>query len=184
MDDATIDWAFCHGAANCLGPGDLAPALGKLPTQSATVVSRPPAGSVQIVEVQDGNVRFDFALTDARIVIVDVDLIIILPDGGRLIIPGFALKLMDADAPPLHFTDGSITAEAVFAQFSDIKISETVNQLKLTSEEEGEKGAKEEEAADEAPPQPARPIVNPLAQVPAKAATSTAEEVVARPSND
>ncbi len=148
---------------------------------SAIVVTRPPAGTVQIVQTHDGNVRFDFPLTDAKIVIVDVDLIILLPDGARLIIPGYALRLMDADAPPLHFTDGSISAESVFAQFSDIKISETVNQIKLTSLEVGEKEAKPAEAADEAPAQPARPIVNPLAQVPAK--TTTADEVFARPLN-
>src|SRR6478735_4063521 len=73
--------------------------------QSAIVVERPPAGAVRIVEVNDKNVRFDFALTDAKIVVMDVDLVVILPDGARLILPGFALKLMDADAPPLHFTD-------------------------------------------------------------------------------
>ena len=152
--------------------------------QSAIVVERPPAGAVRIVEVNDKNVRFDFALTDAKIVVMDVDLVVILPDGARLILPGFALKLMDADAPPLHFTDGAITAEAVFAQFSDIKISEKVHQIKLTSEEEGEKAVKAEPAGEEAPAQPARPVVNPLAQVPAPAAKSMVEEAVTRPPND
>ena len=109
--------------------------------------SRAAAGAVRIVEVNDKHVRFDFALTDAKIVVMDVDLVVILPDGARLILPGFALKLMDADAPPLHFTDGAITAEAVFAQFSDIKISEKVHQVKLTSEEEGEKAVKADQLA-------------------------------------
>ncbi|WP_305883677.1 calcium-binding protein [Alsobacter ponti] len=128
-------------------------------------VGKPPPGAIKLVDVSpDHDLAFDFAMADVKIAIVDVDLVIVFPDGARLILPGLAMKLMDPNAPVLHFVDGDVAGQNVFAQISDIHLSESLTALKLTSETpDNAKGAGE--AQEGQPPVDVQPPPRPIVKI-------------------
>ena len=76
-----------------------------------TSVHRPSPGAMSVVEVPPGaQLKLDFATTDAKFAVLDVDLVLLFPDGGKIILPGYALNLVAPDSSGASFLDKSLTS--------------------------------------------------------------------------
>lgn len=108
----------------------------------AMQIARPPAGSVQIADVQRAfAIKFGFDLSDVKIAAVDVDLVLLFPDGGKLVLPGMALNLLSADPPRVSFNEAEVEPAVMMAQLGDIKL---VDQILATSLQSGDAGKENE----------------------------------------
>ena len=128
-----------------------------------TVVHRPPAGGIDVVEVAPGsNVKFDFPTVDVKTLVLDVDLVLVFPDGGKIILPGYAFGLVTVGTGDATFTDRTLTSQQLLAKISDLRITEddTHQSLGSVAEKEGEKKTEADKTADDAPP-PSPPAVPP-----------------------
>jgi hypothetical protein len=61
------------------------------------VIQRPGPGAITVNEAPAGaNLRLNFASGEAKILVQDVDVVLAFPDGGRVVLPGFAFNLVSA----------------------------------------------------------------------------------------
>ena len=133
--------------------------LGNTPTDYVTTIHRPAAGSIQVVEVPPGsNLKFDFATADTKVVVLDVDLVLLFPDGGKVIIPGFAFDLVGSGESEVAFLDKLLTSQELLARVGDVRLMDDsgLPTMGSSGDAEGEKKAAgaSEEKAEAAPPTP------------------------------
>lgn len=110
-----------------------------------------------------------------RIDIADVDFVVHLKDGGRLILPGAAMEAMTAKPPSMKFTDGMMSAEEMLSGVGMVATPEmsipamTSMTEKNFKRSEGSKNFAHEETAqskpDSAPPAPPSPTAGANASV-------------------
>jgi len=80
----------------------LAPAIESI----VTSVHRPSPGAINVVEVPPGaHLKLDFPTTEAKFAVLDVDLVLLFPDGGKIILPGYAFNLVGQDSSDAIFSD-------------------------------------------------------------------------------
>ena len=102
----------------------------------AMQIERPAPGSVQIADVQRAlAIKFGFDLADVKIMAVDVDLVLVFPDGGRLVLPGLALSLLSAEPPQIAFNEEAIEPHEFISRLGDVKLIDQVPALSLASVE-------------------------------------------------
>ncbi|MCC2113735.1 MAG: hypothetical protein KDJ16_16990, partial [Hyphomicrobiales bacterium] len=89
------------------------------------VVQRPPSGGVSVAEVAGAAlIKIAFPLEECKIIILDVDIVIIFPDGSKIILPGMALEMVSLLPPGLEFADVSIDAQKFLARIGEVKLAE------------------------------------------------------------
>jgi Ca2+-binding RTX toxin-like protein len=121
-----------------------------------TTIARPPAGTYAVSEIAPGSkVAFAFALDDAKIVALDVDLVLMFPDGAKIILPNYAFELVSGEASEVAFRDKEMDAQTFFASIADVKLA-TDGSLQTTGGEVERKAdaAADKKADEEAPVQP------------------------------
>src|ERR1700759_544003 len=96
-------------AAPAASPVDGKPmAVAFAPSNDAVVTSihRPAPGSISVVEVPPGaHLKLDFASTDAKVAVLDVDLVMLFPDGAKVILPGYAFNMVGPESADAAFSD-------------------------------------------------------------------------------
>src|SRR6266702_1060515 len=136
-----------------------------------TSVHRPAPGAIGVVEVPPGaRLKLDFATTDAKFAVLDVDLVLLFPDGGKIILPGYALNLVAPDSPGAIFVDKSLTPQQLLASVDDLHLlndnsSPILGSSANAQQQNQNAGKDQDEAKDQAseaappspPPQPAAP---------------------------
>src|SRR5512138_204351 len=163
------------GAANAPAPAakDLKSATVALapPTDAVvTSVHRPAPGSISVVEVPPGaQLKLDFASTEAKFAVLDVDLVLLFPDGAKVIFPGYAFNLVGQESTDAVFSDKIVSPQQMLAFVDELKLLNDVNSPLLgsnsKSEQQNQEQGKEKSEAKEppaedapaAPPQPAAP---------------------------
>lgn len=66
--------------------------------------------------VQNGRIALDFNLSDVKaMAIVGVDLVALMRDGSRLLLPGMALKILELPSPELQFEDQHLSGAELFS---------------------------------------------------------------------
>jgi VCBS repeat-containing protein len=101
--------------------------------QAVVSLERPAAGAVTVAEVAHaGLLRLKFQGKAARIAVMDVDLVMLFEDGGKIIVPGLALRVLGRDAPRLLFEDGEVSPQAFFARVDDVQLADQLPQLALS----------------------------------------------------
>src|ERR1700748_3469724 len=83
-------------------------AVALAPANDAVVTSihRPAAGSIIVVEVPPGaHLKLDFASTEAKFAVLDVDLVMLFPDGAKVILPGYAFNMVGPESADAAFSD-------------------------------------------------------------------------------
>src|SRR4051812_30012703 len=121
-----------------------------------TTIVRPPAGTYAVSEVAPGSkVAFAFALEDAKIVALDVDLVLMFPDGAKIILPNYAFELVSGEASEVAFGDKEMDAQTFFASIADVKLA-TDGSLQTSGGEVERKAdaSADKKSDDEAPVQP------------------------------
>ena len=144
----------------------LAPAIESI----VTSVHRPSPGAINVVEVPPGaHLKLDFATTDAKFAVLDVDLVLLFPDGGKIILPGYAFNLVGPDSSDAIFSDKTLTPQQLLASVDDLHLlndnsspilgsSANAQQNQNAGKDQGEaKDQTTEEAPPSPPPQPAAP---------------------------
>ena len=145
--------------------------VGNSPTDFLTTIHRPAAGSIEVVEVPPGsNIKFDFNTADTKVVVLDVDLVLLFNDGGKVIIPGFAFDLVGTGQSEVAFLDKFLTSQELLAKVGEVRLMDDSNLPSMgSSGKDGDKkgeGSTEDKAgekAPDAPPQPAAPQAVPAA---------------------
>src|ERR1700704_5482987 len=88
-----------------------------------TSVQRPAAGAISVVEVPPGTqLKFGFATTDAKFAVLDVDLVVQFPDGGKIILPGYAFNLVGPDGSDARFSDKAVSPQQLLAFVDDLHL--------------------------------------------------------------
>ncbi|MEZ5840904.1 MAG: hypothetical protein R3D02_10950 [Hyphomicrobiales bacterium] len=126
--------------------------------EGAVTVVKPPAGGFEIVDVGNAaTVKFAFPLEQCRVIILDVDIVIVFPDGSKIILPGLALEVVSTLPPTLEFEDTSVDAQTFLAKVGEVKLAEEMPNMSIASdiEEAGKKAENEAEAEAPPPPPPA-----------------------------
>jgi hypothetical protein len=86
-------------------------------------VHRPAPGAINVVEVPSGaHLQLDFATTDAKFAVLDVDLVMLFPDGGKIILPGYAFTLVGSDSSGASFSDKTVAPQQLLAFVDDLHL--------------------------------------------------------------
>ncbi|MFY8114005.1 MAG: cadherin domain-containing protein, partial [Rhabdaerophilum sp.] len=94
------------------------------------VIERPNAGELRVVDVIDARtLKFAFSLTDASVSILDVDAVLTFPDGGRIILPAFALQIVSDRPPIMQFNNTTIDPQSLLASAGDVRFFEQIPQM-------------------------------------------------------
>ena len=168
MDVAETNQKIAKVESPSLAPSDLksdavAPAAGS----QVTSIPRPAAGSINVVEVPPGShLKLAFATTDAKFAVLDVDLVMLFPDGAKIILPGYAFNLVAPDSSDATFIDKAVTPQQMLAfvdelhLLNDNSLSLSANAKAQSEAAEKDQSKPKEDAAEQAPaapPQPAAP---------------------------
>ncbi len=135
--------------------------MGNPANEPAILIERPPAGSYIVKEVPPGSrLKLDFNTTDVRIAALDVDLLLVFPDGGKVVLPGYTLNMLGVSGSEAIFLDKTMLAQELLANISDVRLTDesTMRLVAESSEEQkAEANGKEKEKQDETPP-PSPPV--------------------------
>ena len=58
------------------------------------------------------HLKLDFASTEVKVAVLDVDLVLLFPDGAKVILPGYAFSLVGPDSTDANFSDKVALAAA------------------------------------------------------------------------
>jgi hypothetical protein len=129
-----------------------------------TSVHRPAPGSINVVEVPPGaHLKLDFASTEAKFAILDVDLVLLFPDGAKIIFPGYAFNLVGPESSEAVFSDKVVSPQQLLAFVDELRLLNDTNSpllgSSLKSEQQNQDQGKErsETPAEDAPPPPPQP---------------------------
>ena len=79
-----------------------------------TSVHRPAPGSISVVEVPQGaQLKLNFASTEAKFAVLDVDLVLLFPDGAKVIFPGYAFNLVGPESSEAVFSDKVVSLSLI-----------------------------------------------------------------------
>ncbi|MCC0049839.1 MAG: cadherin domain-containing protein, partial [Rhodobiaceae bacterium] len=114
--------ALAGVASNGLAAGD------------ALLVERPDAGKFAIYDM-DGKtaLRFAFNLADCKIIVLDVDVVLVFSDDSKIILPGLALQLVMAEPVSFEFADKAVDAQDFLSLIGDVKLAEDLPLLQLSN---------------------------------------------------
>src|SRR4051794_4751425 len=119
MDSADTKPSGARTSGPSRASNDSAPAAVALAAATegvVTSVQRPSAGAINVVEVPPGaHLNFSFATTDAKFAVLDVDLVVQFPDGGKIILPGYAFNLVGPDGSDASFSDRAVSPQQLLA---------------------------------------------------------------------
>ena len=149
-----------------LVPNDPKPttvALAPATESVVTSIHRPAPGAINVVEVPPGaHLHLDFATTDAKFAVLDVDLVLLFPDGAKVILPGYAFNLVGPESSNATFSDKAVTPQQLLAFVDDLHLLNDNSSPILGSSANAQQnanaakdqGAAKDEAQEEAPPSP------------------------------
>jgi Ca2+-binding RTX toxin-like protein len=97
--------------------------LGRGAGATITVERPAEANGVNVVPVGNAaRIRFNFPLSDARIIVLDVDVVLVFSDGSKIILPGLAFDLVGPNAPNLLFGQEEVTAVRFLAAVGEVTL--------------------------------------------------------------
>src|SRR5689334_7765019 len=152
-----------------------------------TSVHRPAPGSISVVEVPPGaQLKLDFASTEAKFAVLDVDLVLLFPDGAKIIFPGYAFNLVGPESSEAVFSDKIVSPQQLLAFVDELRLLNDVNAPLLGSnkseppnqDQTKDRSEVKEAAAEDAPPAPPQPAA-PSAKLAGVADFTKAPEVPA-----
>lgn len=134
------------------------------------VVDKPDANAIKVISLDHvTELVFSFSLTQVKVAVLDVDVILIFPDGAKIILPAFAFAVVASTAPEITTPDGVVAPQKFLAMVGDTKLSDQLPSVTLTAvPQQANKGAAEQgdvqqnatgpgEADPAPPPSPMQP---------------------------
>jgi hypothetical protein len=97
------------------------------------VIDRPAPGQMKIVETAAAQLlKFSFDLYSCKITVLDVDAILVFPDGGKIVMPNFALQMVVASPPVMQFDAVTVEPHVLLARAGDIKLLDQIPEFALS----------------------------------------------------
>ncbi|MCZ8259693.1 MAG: cadherin domain-containing protein, partial [Beijerinckiaceae bacterium] len=104
-------------------------------------IERPNAGEVRVIDVIDARtLKFAFSLSDVSVSILDVDAVLTFPDGGRIILPSFALQIVSDRPPVVQFNNAAIDPQSLLASAGDVRFFEQIPQMAVADSRRAPQG--------------------------------------------
>jgi hypothetical protein len=141
--------------------------------QATRFIERPAAGAVIVAEASHAALlRMKFPSKSMRVAVMDVDIVMVFEDGGKIILPGMALRVLGPNAPRLSFEDGEVTPQGFFARVDDVQLSDQLPNLALSRSltQDQQQGAQQQGPQQPPPQAPGNGI--PVVQLPTVASAS------------
>uniref|UniRef100_UPI0025DBD1D9 beta strand repeat-containing protein n=1 Tax=Tardiphaga sp. TaxID=1926292 RepID=UPI0025DBD1D9 len=165
MDVVETTSSGSKGDASARSPADKPTAIASAAVGETIVTSvhRPAAGAISVVEVPPGaQLKLDFASGEAKFAILDVDLVLLFPDGAKVILPGYAFNLVGADSSEASFSDKTVSAQQMLSLVDDLHLLNENNSPIIGSGVKAQQsdnvakdqGDAKDQAASETPPSP------------------------------
>ncbi|WP_181699667.1 cadherin domain-containing protein, partial [Chthonobacter albigriseus] len=120
---------------------------------------KPAAGETTLVQIKEGeHVDLHFSLDGVKIHLLDVDLVLLFPDGSRIVLLEFGLRLTSESSVSVAVEGQPISPQALLAQVGEFVASEVASPLMSTAEAKGSQPeVKQKPEQPETPPPPAEP---------------------------
>ena len=140
-----------------------------------TSIHRPAPGSITVVEVSPGaHLKLDFASTEAKFAVLDVDLVMLFPDGAKVILPGYAFNMVGPESTDATFSDKVVSPQQMLSFVDELHVLADNNAPLVGSKADQQnqdqgKDDKKETSTEEAPPAPPPQPAAPTAKVTAVA---------------
>src|ERR1700755_1927043 len=142
-----------------------ATAVASAPSSDGVVTSihRPAPGSISVVEVPPGaHLKLDFASTEAKFAVLDVDLVMLFPDGGKVILPGYAFNMVGPESTDAAFSDKVVSPQQLLSFVDELHLLADNNAPLVGSKADQQnqdqgKNDQKETSTEEAPPAPPPP---------------------------
>jgi Ca2+-binding RTX toxin-like protein len=97
------------------------------------IIERPAAGTIKVVDVAaTKHLAFAFSMSDCTVTILDVDAVLMFPDGGKLLLPAFVMQLITSQPPQLSFANVMVDPQAVIAAAGDVRLADPLPQLAIS----------------------------------------------------
>jgi Ca2+-binding RTX toxin-like protein len=97
------------------------------------LIDRPAPGQMKIVETAAARLlKFSFDLSNCKITVLDVDAILVFPDGGKIVMPNFALQMLVASPPVIQFDAITVEPHVLLARAGDIKLLDQIPEFALS----------------------------------------------------
>ncbi len=98
-------------------------------------IPRPDPGRVAIIDVPPGaKVNFGFALGDCKVLILDLDVVLVFPDGAKLVLPQFAINIVSPEPPQTHFLTVATDPQVMLSSSSETRLAEPLPSLTISEE--------------------------------------------------
>ncbi|MGL5136998.1 MAG: cadherin repeat domain-containing protein, partial [Beijerinckiaceae bacterium] len=134
---------------------------------TARDIVQPAPGAVTVADASGvQRLLFKFPFASARFAVLDIDLVVIFDDGGKIIMPGLGLRMLSPDAPRLIFTDEEVAPARALASIGEVQLADQLPQLVASS-------SLRQEAKQEPPPPATTPPIVQLPNLPAAGLTPT-----------
>ncbi|OYU48932.1 MAG: hypothetical protein CFE31_10930 [Rhizobiales bacterium PAR1] len=127
--------------------------------QDVIAIERPGAGQVKVVDILGAkHIHFGFNLADCVVSVLDVDAVLLFPDGGKIIMPTLMLQIVSAEPPIMQFHGETIDSQSILQNAGDIRLIDQLPQLAASD------SVKSNKTGDEASPQGPQAVQMPAAQ--------------------
>ena len=99
------------------------------------LIHKPEAGATEVVTVHDGEkLLFAFPMSDVKVGLVDVDLILKFADGAKIILLEFGLQVMSEIPPEMLFNGDLVKAQELIARLGAVTISDEQSELNFSTD--------------------------------------------------
>src|SRR5689334_5982658 len=96
-------------------------------------VERPEAKAIKVLDLTSAKeLVFDFDLAACKVAVLDVDVVLMFPDGGKIILPGFAFSVVALSAHELMGPQGPIDPQHFLSLVGDTKVTDQLPTVRLT----------------------------------------------------
>jgi len=68
------------------------------------------------------HLKLDFASTEVKFAVLDVDLVLLFPDGAKVILPGYAFNLVGQESADATFTDAVVSPQQLLAHVDELHL--------------------------------------------------------------
>ncbi len=105
------------------------------------IVERPAAGEVRVIDIVDARtLKFAFPISEVTVSILDIDAVLIFPNGGKIIMPSFALQIVSDRPPMIQFNNTEVDPQSLLANAGDIRFFEQIPQLAVADSQRSQTG--------------------------------------------
>ncbi len=96
-------------------------------------IDRPSSGQMKIIDTAGARqLKFSFDISDCKVAILDVDVVLTFADGGKIVMPAFAMQILTAEPPKMQFLQLATEGHTLLSKAGEIKLADQLPQFALS----------------------------------------------------